>query len=127
MTAFRFPRAALGVTALGLAAAAAAFHEMPIQVVAAYFVLSVLSYLMYWEDKGAAQNGSRRTPEGRLHLVDLFGGWPGALIAQQQFRHKTLKQAFQTVFWITVLLNLVAVGWLLASGTWARLLTLIGR
>jgi len=47
--------------------------------------LSLLSYLMYWLDKEAAQSGAQRTPESTLHLVDLLGGWPGALVAQQQF------------------------------------------
>ncbi|WP_157598879.1 DUF1294 domain-containing protein [Rhodanobacter sp. Root561] len=53
--------------------------------------MSLLSCLMYRADKSAAQEGRRRsrTPESHLHLVDLIGGWPGALIAQQQFRHKT--------------------------------------
>ena len=44
-------------------------------------------------------------PESTLHLFDLLGGWPGALIAQQQFRHKTVKASFQAGFWMTVVLN----------------------
>ena len=37
-------------------------------------------------------------------------------VAQQQFRHKTIKQPFQGVFWVTVVLNLGAVAWLVTSG-----------
>jgi uncharacterized membrane protein YsdA (DUF1294 family) len=42
----------------------------------------------------------------------LIGGWPGALIAQQVLRHKSRKNAFQFMFWMTVVLNYVAFGWL---------------
>jgi uncharacterized membrane protein YsdA (DUF1294 family) len=51
-----------------------------------------------------------------LHVVALFGGWPGALIAQGVFRHKSTKEEFQTVFWTTVVLNCAALLWLLESG-----------
>lgn len=80
--------------------------------------MSVLSYLMYWRDKSTAQHGRSRsrTPESHLHLSDLLGGWPGGLIAQQQFRHKTVKQTFQFAFWLTVVLNLAACVWFVRSG-----------
>ncbi|MBN8225508.1 MAG: DUF1294 domain-containing protein [Xanthomonadales bacterium] len=71
---------------------------------------------MYALDKAAAGRDARRTPENSLHLADLLGGWPGALIAQRQFRHKTIKQPFQAVFWITAALNLAGAWWLLSSG-----------
>ena len=83
--------------------------------------LSALAYLMYWLDKSAAQKGRQRVPENSLHLVGLAGGWPGALIAQQRFRHKTLKQPFQTVFWVTVVLNAAIVAWLARSGIAAEI------
>ena len=42
-----------------------------------------------------------------MHITELLGGWPGALIAQQVFRHKTRKASFQTVFWLIVLVHQV--------------------
>ncbi|MGY1531562.1 DUF1294 domain-containing protein [Luteimonas sp. A649] len=108
----RVPRAALGVCALMSGVAAAVIGLLPVLVIAAYFVLSVLSYLKYRSDKIAAQSDAQRTPEASLHLVDLLGGWPGALIAQQQFRHKTVKQSFQLAFWATVVFNLAVATWL---------------
>ena len=47
-------------------------------------------------------------PQGRLHLLALAGGWPGALLAQQFLRHKSAKASFRTVFWATVVLNVAA-------------------
>lgn len=64
---------------------------------------------MYGLDKAAAGRDARRTPENSLHLADLLGGWPGALIAQQQFRHKTIKQPFRSIFWFTVIANAAAL------------------
>lgn len=110
------PRATIGITALLGLAAATALGFIPFVLTAAYFVLSTVSYAMYALDKAAAGRDARRTPENSLHLADLLGGWPGALIAQRQFRHKTIKQPFQAVFWITVALNLAGAWWLLSSG-----------
>ena len=110
------PRVALGVLALLAASAAALLGLVPAAIPVGYVVLSVVSYTMYWLDKAAAERGVRRTPESTLHFVDLLGGWPGALVAQQQSRHKTVKASFQSVFWFTVVANIAAVAWLVRSG-----------
>lgn len=112
----RVPRAALGLAFLAGGVAAGVSGLVPVLPVAVYLVMSALSYLMYRSDKIAARREGRRTPEANLHLVDLLGGWPGALIAQQRFRHKTIKQSFQLVFWATVIINLAAGVWLVHSG-----------
>ncbi|BBP76860.1 DUF1294 domain-containing protein [Pseudomonas gingeri] len=72
-----------------------------------YGVASLLAFFLYWSDKRKARNDTWRTPEKVLHGVELLGGWPGALIAQQAFRHKTRKLSFQLVFWAIVLLHQV--------------------
>lgn len=118
----RIPRAWLGSGCLLAIAIATVFGIFPLAVAIACGLLSVLSYLMYWLDKEAAQRNAQRIPENTLHLVDLLGGWPGALIAQQQFRHKTIKVSFQFVFWCSVLGNLALTTWLVRSGI-ARSLT----
>jgi uncharacterized membrane protein YsdA (DUF1294 family) len=74
---------------------------------AAYGIVSVLAFFMYWADKRKARTDARRTPENVLHAVELAGGWPGALIAQQVFRHKTRKVSFQILFWVIVVLHQV--------------------
>ncbi|MBK5395744.1 DUF1294 domain-containing protein [Pseudomonas sp. TH39(2020)] len=74
---------------------------------AAYGVVSLLAFLLYWSDKRKARDDHWRTPENVLHAVELAGGWPGALLAQQLFRHKTRKVSFQLLFWMIVLLHQV--------------------
>jgi uncharacterized membrane protein YsdA (DUF1294 family) len=77
-----------------------------------YAGTSLLALLMYALDKSAARSGRWRTSEQTLHAIGLVGGWPGALLAQQWLRHKTSKQSFIAVFWVTVALNVAAfVGW----------------
>lgn len=71
----------------------------------AYPLLSLAAFFAYWRDKRSAERGAWRTPEQTLHLLELFGGWPGALLAQQLLRHKTRKFSFQLVFWLIVLLH----------------------
>ncbi|MCY1539162.1 hypothetical protein D9M68_747340 [compost metagenome] len=81
--------------------------------------------MQYWQDKANALHGRWRTPENALHLVELLGGWPGALLAQQSFRHKTRKVSYQLVFWAIVATHQAFWGdWLLLDGAyfgdWAR-------
>jgi uncharacterized membrane protein YsdA (DUF1294 family)/cold shock CspA family protein len=118
----RIQRMLLGIVSLLTIALGAVFGILPLVMAIACLLLSMVSYLMYWLDKEAAQRGAQRIPENTLHLVDLLGGWPGALIAQQRFRHKTAKASFQFVFWCSVLANLALAAWLVRSG-FARSLT----
>jgi uncharacterized membrane protein YsdA (DUF1294 family) len=78
-----------------------------------YALMSALSFSLYGLDKRASTRGGWRTSEARLHLVELLGGWPGALLAQRVFWHKTRKTSFQVVFYLAVAVNLVALGWLI--------------
>ena len=78
-----------------------------------YLGVSLVTIVAYAMDKSAAQRGEWRTPEQTLHLLALFGGWPGALIAQQTLRHKSSKREFRSVFWVTLVLNVA--GYFLAG------------
>ncbi|MBF57772.1 DUF1294 domain-containing protein [Halomonas sp. FeN2] len=86
-----------------------------IPFVAFYAVVSVIAYITYAIDKKAAIKNRRRVSEKSLHLLGVVGGWPGALLAQQQLRHKTQKTTFQVTFWLTVVVNLACAGWLMVS------------
>ena len=89
--------------ALPLAGALTLYNEEGwIAPLAAYCGVSLFSFFMYRSDKRQAQEGQQRTPENWLHLSELLGGWPGALIAQQVYRHKTRKVSYQTVFWLII-------------------------
>jgi uncharacterized membrane protein YsdA (DUF1294 family) len=78
-----------------------------------YGLASAVCFLAYAWDKRAAQRGLRRWPERHLLLLGCVGGWPGGLLAQRVFLHKTRKPAFQRAFWTTVALNVtLLVAWL---------------
>jgi uncharacterized membrane protein YsdA (DUF1294 family) len=70
-----------------------------------YFTLSLLTFVLYWVDKINAIKGRRRISERTLQMFSLFGGWPGALLAQQLLRHKTQKRPFVFVLWLGILIN----------------------
>nr|WP_315847386.1 DUF1294 domain-containing protein [uncultured Achromobacter sp.] len=97
--------AAAFVFAYGLAAL---LWRVPIAVGLGYLVLSALTFSVYAVDKAAARANRWRVSEKTLHLLALAGGWPGALIAQEWLRHKSVKPAFRAVFWITVAVNIAA-------------------
>jgi uncharacterized membrane protein YsdA (DUF1294 family) len=46
----------------------------------------------------AARKNNWRISENTLHLLSLGGDWVGGLFAQKLFRHKTVKQPFQSFF-----------------------------
>lgn len=85
--------------------------KLPLVLPVAFLVASFIAFGAYAIDKSAARNGRRRISERTLHLLSLVGGWPGALIAQQAFRHKTQKVTFRIAFWATVLINCTVVIW----------------
>ena len=87
---------------------------MPWELVCLYFTTSLIALFMYWADKSAAREGRWRTRESSLLLCGLIGGWPGALIAQHLFRHKSSKTEFQLAFWVSVAVNCAGLAWILA-------------
>jgi uncharacterized membrane protein YsdA (DUF1294 family)/cold shock CspA family protein len=86
--------------------------KLPIIIIALYVGVSLITFIVYTIDKSAAQNGRWRTKESTLHTLSLIGGWPGAFIAQKKLHHKSSKKEFQSVYWVTVLLNLGGLFWL---------------
>ena len=72
-------------------------------------LINVLTLAMYGADKMAARRAMRRVPEATLLGFGLIGGWPGAIIGQQLFRHKTQKQPFKTYFIVSVIVSISAM------------------
>ncbi|MEX1200253.1 MAG: cold shock and DUF1294 domain-containing protein [Methylophaga sp.] len=103
----------IGFLFLVTLASAAWWEAIPRSLATVYFVLSVLTFILYAKDKSAAQKDDWRISENTLHLFALVGGWPGALVAQNRLRHKSRKQPFRTIFWVTVTMNCGALAWLL--------------
>ncbi len=108
---------ALGVATLffALLAGLVVLNDLPVLLLASYGLFSGVAFLVYGADKSAAQKGRRRTSESTLHTVDVVGGWPGALVARRVFRHKTTKQPFRTIFWVTVAANCAALAWFVTT------------
>ncbi len=69
-------------------------------LIIAYVLMSIITAIMYAIDKQAARRGTRRIPERTLHTIAILFGWPGALVAQQLFKHKRQKTAFVLTTWI---------------------------
>jgi uncharacterized membrane protein YsdA (DUF1294 family)/cold shock CspA family protein len=86
--------------------AATAKGMIPLWLPMLYVFTSAVTMLTYRLDKLKAKRGDRRIPENTLHLLGLIGGWPGALLAQQVFRHKNRKVSFQIFFLMTVVINI---------------------
>ena len=91
----------------------AVLRLLPMMVPLWYALLSLIAFAAYAADKAQASTRRRRVSENALHLVSLLGGWPGALVAQRHFRHKTRKTRFQVLFLGTVLLHVVVLSWYL--------------
>ena len=114
---------AMGFLILLAALAGVGWLEMSWLVL--YCGASLITYSSYSRDKTAALNARRRTPELTLHLLSLIGGWPGALIAQVLLRHKTRKVSFLVGYWLTVIVNCIALGVIVGKGV-SPLRTLLG-
>jgi uncharacterized membrane protein YsdA (DUF1294 family) len=97
----------LGFGALG--------KHLPHAIPLAYATCSLLSVAFYARDKSKARRDAWRTPESVLHFLDLIGGWPGGLIAQRVFRHKTRKLSFQVIFWLCVAAHVITWSWIFVA------------
>lgn len=105
----RLPRTALGLLALLGTTLAWMLKVVPDWTMLAISGMSLLALIFYVGDKAAAQGNRWRTTESTLHMIALLGGWPGALLAQGLFNHKTRKRSFQRVFWVTVTANFLGI------------------
>ena len=104
----------LAAVFLAFVVGAVATGKLPLAILIAYVLASFVAYVAYFLDKTASLKGRWRTPESTLHIFSIVGGWPGAMLAQRTLRHKTQKRSFQVTYWVTVVLNWAALGWLLS-------------
>ena len=109
----RFDRPSLAVLAAFaiVCAIVAATRGVPSWVALLYAGASTLCFVLYAVDKAAARAGRDRISESMLLSLGLVGGWPGAIVAQQVFRHKTAKRSFRLRFWLSVGANVAIFAW----------------
>ncbi|HEY0868117.1 MAG TPA: DUF1294 domain-containing protein [Fimbriimonas sp.] len=101
-------------------AALVVFGGLPALVLAYLLGVSLLTFFSYGLDKLRSKGRSRRIPEAHLHALSLLGGWPGAALGQQAFRHKTTKGSFQRRFLLTVIIHLAVVAAALCQWVFMR-------
>lgn len=106
-------RALAAILSLGfLAALVVAWRQGAVSSlwVLLYAAMSAIAFLVLAFDKRRARRGGKRISESTLHGLELFGGWPGSLLAQRLLAHKTRKVPYQVLFWGIVVLHLGAWG-----------------
>lgn len=93
----------------------AATDKLSWLVVVWYAAMGMITYTMYAKDKAAAQSNDWRTPESTLHLLSALGGWVGAMVAQTYLRHKSQKPEFRLTYYLTVVINMAGLLFILAG------------
>lgn len=82
---------------------------MPQPFVMWFLFANILTLVIYGADKLAARKAWRRVPETTLLVFGVVGGWPGAMVGQRLFRHKTQKQPFKTYFIVSVIVSIAVM------------------
>ncbi len=81
---------------------------MPVLItLAAYAVISLIAFVLYFSDKKKAQKNKWRIKEATLLGFGFFGGAIGALLGMKIFRHKTKHWYFWAV-------NIIGLIWQIA-------------
>lgn len=106
----------LGVGFYGVLILLAVMGDLSWLIVGWYVILGIITYLTYAKDKAAAQNNEWRTPETTLHIMSALGGWVGAMVAQTYLRHKSQKPDFRLGYYLTVVINLAGLLFIMAGG-----------
>ena len=73
-----------------------------------YAIASAIAFAAFAVDKRAAEQRSWRIPESTLHVLEVLGGWPGAMLGSQLLRHKTTKNSYRCGFWVCTVFNVAA-------------------
>ncbi len=76
--------------------------------------INLIAFAAMALDKRFAVLRGRRISERTLLSLAALGGAPGAIAGQQVFRHKTRKEPFRTLLWITPVWQALAA-WLVLA------------
>lgn len=100
---------ALAVAALGVVATE---RYTDLDPAIGWFVgINLVAFVVWWVDKRQAKREGFRVPEWTLHLVSVFGGGVGSVMAMRTLRHKTQKRVFRFVTPLLAALGVGALGW----------------
>lgn len=79
------------------------------------FVMSLITFILYWVDKTKAKKGAWRVKEATLLLFSFFGGALGGYIGMLSLRHKTKHWYFTLVNIVSLAIHLVLGYYLLTK------------
>ena len=80
-------------------------------IMTVYCSMSVICFGAYGIDKWlSVKEDKRRITESTHHVLEILGGWPGALFAQIILKHKTQKKPFIYILYGIMLVHIA--GWI---------------
>ncbi len=80
-------------------------------ILAWYLLLSLITFFAFALDKRAAVHDRSRIRERTLHILELLGGWPGAMLAMHLIRHKNRKFAYARWTYLIAIVHASAWIW----------------
>ena len=83
-------------------------------MLALYFLINLVTFVLMGLDKAYAKQGGWRIPEKTLFGAALLGGAVGETIGMFFFRHKTKHWYFRYGFPALTAVQVLRAGWLLA-------------
>jgi uncharacterized membrane protein YsdA (DUF1294 family) len=90
--------------------------DLTIQNITIYLAaINIITFLAFWGDKRAAQNGLWRTPEKTLLLLTFLGGTPAAYLAIKKLRHKNRKSSFKLMMILAVIAQIITALYILTK------------
>lgn len=102
---------AISVLFIGVLITGHVYNIISIDELTLMMSASAVTFMVYAWDKYKAVKQGYRVSENTLHILALIGGWPGAAIAQQVLRHKTIKASFRRWFWLCVITNMTILSY----------------
>jgi uncharacterized membrane protein YsdA (DUF1294 family) len=82
-------------------------YELPFIIIYVLAACNVAAFIFYGIDKLAAVKHWQRIPEKYFYLLALCFSWPGSLLGQIIFNHKTSKFSFRLRFYAMVVVNII--------------------
>lgn len=82
-------------------------------IISAFVIWNIIVFLTYYSDKRRSIKRQWRIPEATLIVMAFAGGGAGALCGMYLIRHKTKHLKFQLLVPLALVLQILAVGYVL--------------